>query len=148
MMATNLSDRQARLIAAVDRHGVNLGAWSDEALAKETRAALLADRRLRAYFEDAVALEDGLLAARAALDAEIEASGAAERVSAMVLARRPPRRRARQSMRWIAAAAAIVIAAGLGSVVDITLVAPSEQTSQEVVLLDPLIFGSTEVGVQ
>ena len=145
MMATNFSRHETRLVAAIDRHGANLAGWRDGRLAQEVREAALADRRLRAYLDGAAALDDGLRAARDAIDAEIDSSGAVDRVSAAVLARLPRRR---HRARWIAAAAAIILAAGLGSVVDLKLVGPNEQARVDVVVLDPLVFGPTEIEQQ
>ena len=141
-MKREFSHEQTRLAAAIDKHGADLAAWPNSALANEVRRAVLADRRLRAYLEGASALEDGLRAVRDAIDREIEAAGAAERVSAAVLARRPMRP---HRVRWFAAAAAILIAAGIGSVVDLKVVEPSQQAQFDVVVLDPLVFGPTEV---
>jgi hypothetical protein len=91
-------------------------------------------------------LDRALAAAAAETDRDIAASGAATRVSAGVLARiaRPVRR-----IPWFAIAAALVLAAGLGSIADLTLVAPAaDDPGQNVVLLDPMVFGPTEVDAQ
>ncbi len=144
-MMTNRAD----LCGMIDRHGANLAAWPDQSRANEVRAAILADRALRAYLEDAITLDDGLRAARDAMDAEIEESGVAERVSEAVLARLTPRSEPRRPMRWIAVAAAILVSAGLGSAVDLKLTATADsQSTQDVVVLDPLVFGPTEIGLQ
>ncbi len=66
--------------------GSDLAAWSDQSLANEVRVARLADRGFRARLDAAAALDTGLVALRGAIDAEIVASRAAERVQAGVLA--------------------------------------------------------------
>ena len=137
----------AELRETIDRLGANLAAWHDRELAKRVRAAALADRALRAYLEGALALEDGLRAARDALDSEIEESRAADRISAAVLARLAADARPRRRLRWIAVAAALVLSAGLGSIVETRLLAASEQATQDVVVLDPIVFGTNAAGM-
>jgi hypothetical protein len=46
--------------------------------------------------------------------------------------------------RWIAVAAGLVIAAGIGSVIDLTVVGSNDQ----VVMVDPLVFGTATVDAQ
>ena len=91
-------------------------------------------------------LDRALAAAAAETDREIASSGAVLRVNAAVLARilaHPARR-----TPWFAIAAALVLAAGLGSIADLILVGASDEAGQNVVLLDPMVFGPTEVDVQ
>jgi hypothetical protein len=143
---TDISGRHPELVSAIDRYGADLARWRDRALANRVRAAVLADRELRAYLDGAAALERSLGAARDALDADIRASGAIDRVAAAVTARRsaPSPRRA----WWFAIAAAAVIAAGLGSVLDAGLIGYGDDTSQTVVALDPLVFETMDTSTQ
>ncbi len=90
-------------------------------------------------------LETGLAGAARALDREIAASGASARVAGRVMAGLAARRRARRAI-WFAVAAALIVAAGLGSLTDLTLIgARTNNAGQDVVVMDPLIFGTTLV---
>jgi hypothetical protein len=142
-MIDESNDRRAEFIAAIDANGADLSRWPDGALATRVRKAVLADRALRAHLDAAALLERRLADARDRLDADIRASGALDRVGAAVLARRP-----QQAPRsgWMAIAAAIVIAAGIGGVVDGGVAADASQQGVEVVVLDPLVFGPLENG--
>jgi hypothetical protein len=91
-------------------------------------------------------LDRALVAAAAETDREIAASGASLRVGAAVLARIGARSLRR--IPWVAIAATLLIAAGLGSVADLTLVNAADESGQSIVLLDPMVFGPTEVDVQ
>jgi hypothetical protein len=138
----------SELRAAIDREGCELAHWADKALANEVRVAALADRELRRYLENAAALADGLRAARDALDLEIEDDGAAERVSAAIMARISAPARRRRPARWLAVAAAVIVSACLGSSVDIAVLGSHETSGQEVVVLDPIVFGGSDIGIQ
>jgi hypothetical protein len=129
---------------ALDRYGADLAAWPDADLAGEARSAALADRGFRARLERQADLETGLARLRGATDAEIAASGATARVQRAVLAAAPRRPDAR---RWAMIAAALVAAAALGAVADLTIFAPAGGAPFEVVILDPLVFGPTGTGV-
>jgi hypothetical protein len=131
------------LLEAIDRYGSELAAWSDQSLANEVRRAVLADRTFRARLDSAIALDAGLVALRGAIDAEIVASRAAARVQAAVLAAVTPRRNTR---RWALMAAAVVVAAALGALADVTILAPAGSEPMEVVILDPLVFGPAMTG--
>lgn len=135
----------AELTDAIDRYGSALQRWPDPALANEVRAGVLADRGLRHYFDSAAALDRGLGKVREALDAEIAASGAVARIGAAIQATLPDRH---SRSRWIAVAAALVIAAGLGSVFDLRFLAPLDERGVDVVVLDPLVFGPTEIEIR
>ncbi len=93
------------------------------------------------------ALGRGLASAGKALDRDIAASGALSRVAMAVrlrVAARPVRRAA-----WLAIAATLLLAACLGSIVDLAILAPQEGVPQDlVVVLDPLVFGPTELDVR
>jgi hypothetical protein len=139
------SGREAAIRDAIDRHGADLASWRDRGLANETRAAVLADRQLRAYFDDGLTLARGLDDARTALDAEIAASGAVARVSAALSARLPlPQRR----HGWVAVAATLVLAAGLGSAFDLAFLQSPDAGSFNVVVLDPLVFDPSDTVAQ
>ena len=127
----------------IDRQGPDFDAWRDRALAAEARRAILADRALRAWYDDAVALANGLASARAAADAEVAVSGAIARIETAVM-RGLPRRSARR-VRWVEVAAALVVAAGLGSAYDLVSSAATPDAPVNVVVLDPLVFGPAEV---
>lgn len=138
----NAAMQENDLRAAIDRHGADLAHWPDGALAQEVRAALLAHRGLRSYWEGAASLERALAGARDAVDREVAASGAAGRVLRAVAAR--PTAVPRWSPRsWAAAAAALVVAAGLGSLIDYTVIG-SNESAYETVVIDPLVFGTVE----
>jgi hypothetical protein len=144
MMARTASE----LRAAIDRDGAELAHWTDRTLAGEVRSAVLADRELRRYLENAAALADGLRAARDAVDLEIEDEGAAERVSAAVMTRIAARGGRPRPARWLAIAAAVIVSACLGSYVDITVLGAHDSGGQEVVVLDPIVFGGSDIGIQ
>lgn len=137
---------EARLRQAVEVHGSDLSRWPDAALAGEARAALLADRAFRARWESAASLDRALLAVRQSVDAEIAASGARERIL-RALAIEVPRQRRRAVRSLVAMAAALVIAAGLGSVIDMTMIGAPDN-GYDVVVVDPLVFGPAVVEAQ
>ena len=131
------------LLEAIDRYGSDLAAWSDQGFANEVRRAALADRGFRARLDSAVALDVGLVALRGAMDAEIVASRAADRVQAVIVASLPRRINA---LRWRLVAASVVVAAALGALADVTILAPAGSEPMEVVILDPLVFGPATTG--
>ena len=95
--------------------------------------------------EELDVLDRGLARAAEALDREIAASGAADRVVEQVAAR--VSRRAPGAV-WFAIAAALIVAAGLGSLADLVFFGTRPDPAQEVVVLDPLVFGTTVVDQQ
>ena len=131
------------LTEAIDRYGSDLAAWPDQALANAARRAALADRAFRARLDAAASLDAGLASLRETMDAGIAASGAVARVHAGVVAALPPRRNAR---RWAMVAAAVVVAAALGALTDVAILAPAGSEPIEVVTLDPLVFGPATTG--
>ena len=139
--------RETPMREAIDRYGSDFNTWPDRRLAGEAREAMLANRALRAWYDDAITLERGLAAARAAADAEIAASGAIARIERGLAQRLLPVR-PRRSNRWIAVAAGLVIAAGLGSAYDLATSANIDGRPINVVVLDPLVFGPAEVETQ
>ncbi len=96
--------------------------------------------------DDLRILDAGLARAAAALDDEIAGSGEAGRVARVVVTRvtRPPVRKA----AWFAIAAALLLAAGLGSLADLALLGARNDLRQQVVVLDPLVFGAGQLGDQ
>ncbi|MCB1499293.1 MAG: hypothetical protein KDK07_05810 [Bauldia sp.] len=138
-MARDLID----IADALDRHGADLAAWPEPALAAKAREAALADRSFRARLERQADLEAGLAALRDMTDGEIAGSGAVARVERAVLGATP---RWLDARRWALIAAALVVAAALGALADLTILAPAGEPSFEVVVLDPLVFGPTGTG--
>jgi hypothetical protein len=86
-------------------------------------------------------LHSGLQRVCAEIDAEIAGSGATRRVVVAVLseAGAAPHRR----LRWVAIAATLVLAAGLGGFVEMARQQPAGDVN--VVALDPLTFGAVAV---
>lgn len=141
----NASAKETVLREAVDIWGSDFARWPEGSPVGEARLALLADRTFRARWESAAMLDRALAAARDEVDAEIAASGATERVLRALVARDVRPRRA--SRGWMAIAAALVLAAGLGSLIDYAVVG-SGDGSYEMVVVDPLVFGTTAVETQ
>lgn len=144
-MTSDPSSGAGDLVAAIDRFGGDLDRWADRGLAQEVRSAALADRVVRAELDRSRRLDTMLAAAAAAMDAEIARSGAAARVSGSVMAAVGLTRSRRK--RWMAVAAALVVAAGLGSLMDLSVVRRVDD-GVDVVILDPLVFGPMEWGQQ
>jgi len=138
-----MAQENQSLAEALDRYGSDLAAWPDRALAGEGRRAALADREFRVRLDAASSLEAGLASIRDAMDAEIAASGTVGRVEQAVLAAIPRRYNAR---RWAMVAAAVVVAAALGALADVTILAPAGNEPIEVVILDPLLLGPAVTG--
>ena len=121
---------------ALDRYGSDLAAWPDATLAADARRWAMADRRFRARLDGARALDAGLLALRDEIDGELAATS--DRVAAAVLAAVPRQRVS--GRRWAMVAAAVLVAAALGALADLTILAPVGSQSFEVVVLDPLFL--------
>jgi hypothetical protein len=130
------------ILAAIDRYGADIAAWPDRALAFAAREAAVADPEVRRRLELARGLSTGLELARAAVDDEIDRSGAAARVAGRLLASLPGGRLGRTA--WIAIAATLVLAACLGAMVEISRSNTASERALDVVVLDPLVFGPTE----
>ena len=86
-------------------------------------------------------LDSGLERVRAEIDAEIAGCGAARRIAVAVLSETGMAPRWR--LRWVAIAATLVLAAGLGGFVEMTRQQPTSDVN--VVALDPLTFGAVAV---
>jgi hypothetical protein len=125
------------LLDAIDRFGADLAAWPDAELARAARMAA-ADGEIGAALQVARDLDGALERARADVDAEVAAAGSAETVKAWVLEAtgQVPRRR----LRWAAIAAALVLAAALGGLYELSLPQRQGGAAVEVVVLDPIIF--------
>jgi hypothetical protein len=140
-MSEDFGKRRAVLADLVDRQGADFARWTDRDRAAEARRAVLADRDFRDYHDGAVALERGLAAAAHEIDMDIAASAGLARVDAALAARLGGQPR-RLRYAWLAAAATVLIAAGLGGVFDLTVLSPSAaRGAPEVASLDPLGFG-------
>ena len=97
--------------------------------------------------DESRALAAALGRAADALDRDIAASAAVDRIAGRVMARLAERRQTRRSI-WFAVAAALIIAAGLGSLADLALIGARSGPYAEVVVMDPLIFGTAVVDRQ
>lgn len=86
-------------------------------------------------------LSAGLSLVRAEIDAEIARSGAPARVAAAVLAEAGMAQR--HHLRWVAIAATLVVAAGLGGLFEVNRQPAASDLN--VVVLDPLTFGAVAV---
>lgn len=137
-----LNARPIGLHEAVDRWGADFSDWPDIGLVRRAREALLSDRLFRAHRDAALAGEQRLRAASAALDKRIEDRGSIKRIAANVLAQVEPR-----PIHWhrrIAAVAAVmVVSCLLGSVVELVS-STGDGAPVQVVQLDPLMFGPAD----
>jgi len=140
MTPGSISEDTARDL--LDRYGGDLSRWPDRTLARRAAEATLANPALRRHLDAARALDSGLSSLRDSLDAEIASSRAVARVKASILSRTRPRPYER--LRWAAAIVAIMLAGGLGSLSDFTIVDVHEDDQSSVVLVDPLVFGPLE----
>ncbi len=122
---------------AIEAFGGDFARWPDRTLARDAMRGALADRDIRAALDAALALDRGLDDARGALDAEL--AGATQRVLQATLAGIP---RPFGRWRWAAAVAAVVTAAGLGSVVGLGFA--GNDAPMQMVVVDPLVFGPLE----
>ncbi|HZP21051.1 MAG TPA: hypothetical protein VFB16_12690 [Bauldia sp.] len=141
-MSNGDATRRRAILDAIDADGPDFDAWQDRALAAEARQAVLADRSLRAYRDEALALARGLLRVRAAVDADIAADGAAARIAAALaeqLRARPMRR-----LNRLAVAAILLAAVGLGGLFDLTVLSPAGRPGNDVVALDAFNIGLAE----
>jgi hypothetical protein len=88
-------------------------------------------------------LEAGIRSAREAIDRDIIASGAIGRVQQAVLLSVSRDRERR--LPWVAIAAGLVVAACLGGLVDLAVLGSRDAAPVDVVIVDPLVFGPTEL---
>lgn len=150
-MSKTMGDRHTELVSgpanlhdAIDRWGADLGRWPDPILARQAREALLADRDFRAYRDKTVAEAERLKRAAALLDRRIAENGSVERITRKLL-EATGTKVVHWRRRLAALAAVVVVSATLGSVfADFVPEVRSEPTI-EVVQLDTLVFGPSEV---
>jgi hypothetical protein len=115
-------------------YGADLSRWPNGA--SEAREALLADPNFRRAWEEQRRLDHALAAYRDELDGQIAASRAATRLVGRLSRVADPL----GGFRWGAVAAAVLVAAALGSAVDLALVDRVAEPLDpvETVMLDPL----------
>ncbi len=142
-----MSVSTAAIVAAIDRYGADLAAWPDRDVAKAARIAALNDPDVRAWLDDTRRLEADLDRARAASTTRSPAPGRPSGSPTAVLAA-AARPATTLRPRWVAIAATLVIAAGLGAVYELTTGGPQDSQSFDVVVLDPLVFGPTGLDLQ
>jgi hypothetical protein len=104
------------VLHALAAYGSDLSRWPD-GRARPARAALLGDTAVRRAWDDERAFDRELASCRQALDGEIAASGAVERVRRRALSRLP----AAAHLPWREIAAAMLVAGMLGSAMDFML---------------------------
>jgi hypothetical protein len=134
----------ANLHDAIDRWGPDFGRWPDMMQARAAREQLLADRAFRAYRDRTVSEAVRLERAAAALDRRIAESGSVDRITRKLLEATGVRV-VHWRRRLAALAAVMVAAAALGSL--FADVAPEYGVGEriEIVQLDTLVFGPSEV---
>ncbi len=129
---------RAAVFDALDRHGAEIAAWPDPALAAEARRRLISDLAFRERHGEVVALEQRLSLLVGATERVVRNSGAQQRIAARVMAQTRPARRGQ--VRW--AAAAIGLAASLGSLAQMTVLGSGAASSLEIFVLEPLLIGA------
>jgi hypothetical protein len=112
-------------------YGSDFSRWPDGE--REARAALLSDRSFRAEWEGEREVDRLVAEERAALDAEIAASGAMTRL-ARIASRPLP---AGAGVPWRRVAAGVLVAGVLGGALDL-LIPQSSAEPPELAFLDPL----------
>ena len=112
---SEMNSTRSAIIEALDRYGGTIGSVARRRSRRSSAARLPSPTpTMRAELDLARALDAGVADVRTAIDAELAASGAVDRVQPQRVSReRSLLRSARR--RWMAVAAALVIAAGLGS---------------------------------
>ena len=127
------------LVDALDRFGPDIASWPDRALADAAWRRLFSDAGFRAEHAAARAVASGLTSIATTTDAAVVRSAAASRLGPAVFARIADRG-IRRTMRW-AAAAAITVAAGLGSLAQITLLSAEGREGDSILVLEPMFVG-------
>ncbi|WP_029075649.1 hypothetical protein [Kaistia adipata] len=150
-MSKTMGDRHTELVSgpanlhdAIDRWGADPGRWPDPVLARRAREALLADRDFRAYRDKTVAEAERLKRAAALLDRRIAENGSVERITRKLL-EATGTKVVHWRRRLAALAAVMVVAAALGSVFADFVPEYRAEPRIEVVQLDTLVFGPSEV---
>ena len=126
--------RNNEMIGALRTYGSDFSRWP-AALAQDARAALLSTPEFRRAWEEERALDRALAEHRDALDAAIVETGAVERLGKRTLARLPV---PLAVLPWQRIAAAMVVAAMLGSAADL-VISDSATEPTETALADPLL---------
>ena len=138
----NETSRRDALSGNLATFGADLSRWPAEHAAA-ARESLLADPAFRAAWEKERDLDRALQQHASAIDGAIAASGSVERIRARALSRLPA---PLAGLAWQRIAAAMLVAAMLGGMLDLVLAAaPGE--APDVVMLDPL-EGLTEAELQ
>lgn len=129
---------RAELFESLEAYGADLGRWP-EAQRRGAREAVLASPDFRDAYDRERAVDRMLDEARTALDTEIAASGAVERVRRAALARRSANPLA--GLPWQRVAAAVLVAAMLGGALDILVLPDPPSDPAELALIDPVDGG-------
>ena len=135
-------DRSKALLTGLGVYGSDFARWSLER-AVGAREAILQDGVVRRAWEGERDLDRAMAQHRDALDREIAASGAMERVRKGTVARLP---NPLSVLGWQRIAAAMLMAGAFGGVMDLYLAQRPTETA-DVVLLDPL-YGLYETEIQ
>lgn len=133
MTDTTFKTDRSHLLAA---YGADFSRWPEREVRAAARAALLADPEFRRAWQAERDLDAAFAAHRDSLDRNIEASGAAARVSALVLKRLPAA--AYEALPWRKVAAAMIVAGALGGAVNLVLPERAGGVS-DLVAVDPLL---------
>jgi exoribonuclease R len=141
---TELVSGPANLHDAIDRWGPDLGRWPDLMLMRQAREALLADRDFRAYRDKTVAEAERLCLAAQMLERRIAENGSVERITRKLL-EATGAKVVHWRRRIAALAAVMVVSAALGSVFAEFVPEVGSEGRIEVVQLDTLVFGPSEV---
>ena len=139
-----LANGPANLHDAIDRWGPDLNLWPDLMLVRRAREALLADRGFRSYRDRTVAEAERLTRAAGLIDRRIAESGSVERITRKLL-EATGSKVVHWRRRIAALAAVLVLSAALGSAFSNLMPAKADQARVDVVQLDTLVFGPSEV---
>ena len=139
-----LANGPANLHDAIDRWGPDLNLWPDLMLVRRAREALLADRGFRSYRDRTVAEAERLTRAAGLIDRRIAESGSVERITRKLL-EATGSKVVHWRRRISALAAVLVLSAALGSAFSNLMPAKADQARVDVVQLDTLVFGPSEV---
>lgn len=139
-----LANGPANLHDAIDRWGPDLNLWPDLMLVRRAREALLADRGFRNYRDRTVAEAERLTRAAGLIDRRIAESGSVERITRKLL-ETTGSKVVHWRRRIAALAAVLVLSAALGSAFSNLMPAKADQARVDVVQLDTLVFGPSEV---
>ena len=141
-----MSDTKGPLQLSADlvAFGADFSKWPPE-LASGARAALLCDPDFRRAWEKERKLDRAIASARGEIDDAVGRSGAVGRVRQATLARFPHSRLGRIGLARIAAA--MLVAAVLGGVMDLILTGQEGETA-DVAVVDPVLYGLEPTEIQ